>query len=131
MPDSFRTQIPKLCEHLTTTKRDLIREIYEAVEWLKSEPDRFEIWIEFIRPWILDVIESINECVEAVQGAVKDGSASPLVSLLVMESAANILHTTPAWPAIYDRSPDEVREEENEDEERKSGGTPGSSSGNS
>jgi hypothetical protein len=100
MPDDLRTNIGKLCDELIGTKHDLMHEIFEASEWLESDPDRFELWRELIRPWILDVIMSINECVEAVQEAAENGSTSPLVSLLVMESAANILNTAPAFPEV-------------------------------
>jgi|GEM_PF-2445999 len=98
MPDSLRSQIESLCTLLIVTKRNLIREIVEAVAWLESDPDQLDLWIECIRPWILDVMMSINECVEAVQEAVKNGATNPLVSILVTESATNILNTIPEKP---------------------------------
>jgi hypothetical protein len=112
MPDDLRTSIGKLCDELIGTKHDLMHEIFEASEWLESDPDRFKLWRELIRSWILEVIMTINECVKAVQEAVKNGSASPLVSLLVMESAANILNTAPAFPAV---SEDEETESDRDD----------------
>jgi hypothetical protein len=122
MPDALRTSIGKLCDELIGTKHDLMHEIFEASEWLESDPDRFELWRELIRPWILDVIMSINECVEGVQEAVNNDSTNPLVSLLVMESAANILNTAPAFPAVSadeetESEPDDVEEDGEQDDD--------------
>lgn len=121
MSDDLRTSIKELCDELIRTKHDLMQEIFEASEWLESDPDRFDLWKELTRPWILDVIMSINECVEAVQEAVKNGSASPLVSFLVMESAANILNTAPALPEVSEEEtksePDDIEEDGEQDDD--------------
>ncbi len=51
MPDDLRTSSGKLCDELIGTKHDLMHEIFAASEWLESEPDRFDLWRELIRPW--------------------------------------------------------------------------------
>ncbi|MGD9417371.1 MAG: hypothetical protein Q7R22_000400 [Verrucomicrobiota bacterium JB025] len=120
MPDDLRTSIGSLCDELIGTKHDLMHAFLEAAESLESEPERFDRWKERIRPRILHVMMSITECVEAVEVAVKNGSASQSVSFLVMESAANILNTAPALPTVSEdeedeSAPDGIDDDDDED----------------
>lgn len=111
MPDSLRDQIAKLCCALIGSKHDLISEVAELEEALVADAglDRIINRVKMIQGWIQDDMSSIRLCVEAVNEAVKCGTAPGLVAMLVMESAANILNTTPAWPAICDQLAEKVR----------------------
>ncbi len=119
MPDSLRDQITKLCSDLIGSKHDLVSEAVELEDAMIADAglDRVTRRVKMILGWIQDDVGSIHQCVEAVNDAVKCGTAPGIVAMLIMESAANILNTTPVWPAICDQLPEEDREEANEDEE--------------
>jgi hypothetical protein len=117
MPDSLRDQIAKLCSDLIGSKHDLLNEVVELEEAMVADAglDRIINRVKMIFGWIQDDISSIHQCVEAVNEAVKCGTAPGIVAMLVVESAANILNTTPAWPAICDQQAEKVRDEAIED----------------
>jgi hypothetical protein len=124
MPDSLRDQIDKLCSDLIGSKHDLISEAVELEEVMVADVglDRIIRRVKMILVWIQDDVSSIHQCVKAVNDAVKCGAADAILGMLIMESAANILHSTPARPAICDQSPEEDEEEgpvddEDEDED--------------
>jgi hypothetical protein len=119
MPDSLRDQIAKLCSDLIGSKHDLVSEVIELEEALVADAslDRITSRVKMILRWIQDDVASIRQCVEAINEAVGNGTASSGVALLVMESAVNIFNTTPAWPAICDQSLEEVGEEKTEADE--------------
>ena len=123
MPDSLRDQITKLCCTLIGSKHDLISEVAELEEAMVADAglDRMINRVKMILGLIQDDTSSIHQCVEAVNEAVKCGTASGLVAMLVMESAANILNTTPAWPAICDQLAEKVRAEVIEDGDHENG----------
>lgn len=119
MPDSLRDQIAKLCIDLIGSKHDLVSEIAELEEAMVADASLESIInrVKMILGWIGEVATSIHQCVKTVNDAVKSGTAPSIVAMLIMESAANILNTAPAWPAICDQLPEEVGEEKTEDEE--------------
>jgi hypothetical protein len=119
LPDSLRDQIAKLCSDLIGSKHDLISEAVELEEAMVADEslDRITRRVKMILGWIQDDVASIHQCVGAINEAVGSGTASSGVALLVMESAANIFNTIPAWPAVCDQGPEEDREEEIEDDE--------------
>jgi len=120
MPDSLRIQIEKLCTDLIGTKHDLIHEIHELDGLLESAPDQIEPWVERIRGWIAGQVNSVDECVTAVNEAASCGAVPFTVAMLVMESAANILNATPAWPAGGDEGLEDDGEQVGEDDEEES-----------
>ncbi len=120
MPDSLRIQIEKLCTDLIGTKHDLIHEIHELDDLLETAPDHIEPWVERIREWIIGQVRSVDECVAAVNAAASTGAAPFTVAILIMESAANILNATPAWPAAGDEGLDEDGEQIGEDDDDES-----------
>jgi hypothetical protein len=123
MPDSLRDQIAKLCSDLIGSKHDLLNEVVELEEVMVADADLDRIInrVKMIHGWIQDDTLSIHQCVEAVNEAVKCGTAPGLVAMLVRESAANILNTTPAWPAICDQLAEKVRAEVIEDGDHENG----------
>jgi hypothetical protein len=102
MSDSLRQQIEKLCVGLIAAKRDLIYETHELDEFLVSATYQIEPWMERINRWIAAQVEAIHRCVQATADAVASGTANSLVSMLLMESASNILNATPATFEIED-----------------------------
>lgn len=119
MPDSLRDQITTLCSDLIGSKHDLVTEGTELEEAMADDAslDRISRRVKMILGWIQDDVSSIHECAGAVNEAVKCGTVDAIVAMLIMESAANILNSTPAWPAICDESPEENGEAKTEDEE--------------
>ena len=114
MPDSLRNQIEKLCADLIGTKHDLIHEIHELDEFLVAAPNQIEPWVERINGWIAEQVNSIDERVTAVTEAANTGAVPFSVAMLLMESATNILSSTPATPAIADPT-DEIETEDGEE----------------
>jgi hypothetical protein len=102
MPDPLRDQIATLCSDLIGSKHDLISEVFELEEIMATDAnlDRIIRRVNMIFGWIQNDVSSIHQCVEAVNEAVNGGTVDPMVAILIMEAAANILNTTPAWPAI-------------------------------
>lgn len=96
MPDSLRDQIAKLCSDLISSKHDLVSEVVELREATADDArlERVIAPVKRILGRLQDDVSSIHECVKAVNEAVKCKAASPIVGMLIMESAANILTTT-------------------------------------
>ncbi len=119
MPDSLRDQITTLCSDLIGSKHDLVSEVTELEEAMCDDAslDRISRRVKMILGWIQDDASSIHQCVKAVNDAVECGTAPSIVDMLIMESAANILNATPAWPSICDQSLEEKKEEKTEDEQ--------------
>jgi hypothetical protein len=112
MPDSLRIQIEKLCLDLIGTTHDVIHEIHELDEFMASTPYQIEPWMERIRGWIMKQVTSLDQCVQAVNESVTNGTANSLVLMLVMESAANILNEVPTFPTI----PEDTETESEQDD---------------
>ena len=111
MPDELRSQIEKLCTDLVGSRFDLNTEAneFEGAIAANANLDALTRKAEMVRGWIAGDIGSIQACVEAVTNAVEAGTASPILSMLIMESAVNIFNATPTWPAT-----EEVAEEQEE-----------------
>ncbi len=118
MPDSLRDQITKLCSDLIGSKHDLIDDSIELEEAMVEGASHARLIerVKTILRWIQNDVSSIQECVEAINEAVKSGIAPSIVATLVMESAANILNAIPALPSCCTPSADGDKEEEIEDE---------------
>jgi len=119
MPDSLRDQITKLCSDLIGSKHDLATEVAELEEAMTDDAslERISRRVKMIFEWIQDDVLSIHNSVTAVNDAVKCGTADASVAMLIMESAANLLNATPAWPAICDQSLEEDEGGEAADED--------------
>ena len=106
MPEHLRTQIEELCANLISTRHDMIHELGELDEFLASAPSQIEPWMERLHRWVGKSIISIHRCVQAVDKAVTNGTASDLVLMLVMESATNIMNAVPTLPDIENADED-------------------------
>jgi len=95
MPESLRVQIVETCSDLIGIKHDLIHEIFEIGDGSANSSAAFRLGVETISELIGTAITEIQDCVEAVRSAVNAGEASPLVAMLVMESACNVINATP------------------------------------
>ena len=120
MPERLRVQIEELCAGLIATKHDMVHELGELDEFLTSAPYQIEPWIERLHRWMGESVISIHRCVQAVDEAVANGTASDLVLMLVMESVTNIMNAVPTLPDIENAAEDEsehddIPEEEEED----------------
>jgi hypothetical protein len=100
MTDALRKKIEALCISLIDSKHDLIHEIFEIDELVTSTPESPAITegIERMRQWIFMATMSFHDCVKDVQRAVELGEADGLLSLLLTESAVNILNMVPSAP---------------------------------
>jgi hypothetical protein len=117
MADDLRSTIRELCDNLIGTKHDLIHEIFEIEPRIETKPDSAQVQhgIQSMRQWMAEAINSVNDCVARVQKAVTQGTAMPLLGMLVMESAVNILNAVPDFPEMEPEPADddgECHEEE-------------------
>ena len=119
MPDSLRDQIAKLCNDLVGSKHDLISEAIELEDAMAegANSESLTTYVQRIQRWIAGDIASIHECVGAINEEVQTGTVSPIVAMLIMESAANIFNSTPPWPATGDPDAEEAVETETRDED--------------
>ena len=114
MPDCLREEIAKLCDDLISTKHDLIGQIFECYELLEEDSDapRIGKMINQIHQWMNGSVGSIHECVAAVQQSIAQGTAAPVLGMLVMESAVNIIKAVPALPENREESFDANEDDE-------------------
>jgi len=125
MADPIRDQITELCQELIGTKHDVFGEISQVADHLEQEhPDLtlIDSALGAMQRWMSESILRVNECVTAVQEAISQGAASPLLGILVMESAVNILNSVPAFPereeeTEADEEADDTDDAEHEDQE--------------
>lgn len=119
MPDTLRVTIGELCDELIDTKHDLIHEIHEIEPLIATEPDSAQVQhgIASIRQWTAEAIGSINHGIAEIQEAVVKGSATPMLGMLVMESAVNILNAVPVFPEMEQDPDNEAAEEEEQEDE--------------
>lgn len=115
MTDDLRTSLGSLCDELIGTKHDMINEIFEIGPLLTTDPDAAQIQggIHLLRQWTTESVGSIHHNMAKIQEAVTQGSATPMLGMLVMESAINILNAVPVFPEVGEE-PDEVATEEEE-----------------
>ena len=124
MSDGLREEIGKLCDDLISTKHDLIGEIFECYELLAEDSDAPQIgkMINQIHQWMSGSVGSIQECVAAIQQSIAQGTAAPVLGMLVMESAVNIIKAVPALPEnreeSFDANEDDPFDEEEEEEDQ-------------
>lgn len=123
MPDGLREEIAKLFDDLISTKHDLIGQISECYELLAEDSDapRIGKMINQMHQWMSRSVESIQECVAAIQQSIAQGTAAPVLGMLVMESAVNIIKAVPALPEnreeFFDDNEDDPLVEEDQDDE--------------
>jgi len=124
MSDCLREEIAKLCNDLICTKHDLIGQIFECHELLEEDSDapRIGKMINQMHQWMSGSVESFQECVAAIQQSIAQGAAAPVLGMLVMESAVNIINAVPALPknreeSLDDSEDDPLLEDEDQDDD--------------
>jgi hypothetical protein len=95
MSDGLRKQTQDVCNGLIGTKHDLITELFDLDDLAATDATDAQVGerVERIMQWAFEDLRKLHEVVTALDEASKQndlefGSAS----LLVMESAGNILH---------------------------------------
>lgn len=93
LPKETTEKIGALCDHLIATKHDVISELFELSEVAVSSasPEEITKWVERIIQWLWETIQEMNEVVQSLQTASDADGQIPIVWLLVVESANNIL----------------------------------------
>ncbi len=106
MPDDLRATISNLCDELIGTKHDLMNEIIECRELMAENTDtsQTEQKLQVMHQWMIAGVQNIQECVTTIQQRIADHSVEPLVGMLVMESAANVISSIPAYPEVMNES---------------------------
>jgi len=125
MADPIRNQITELCQELIGTKHDLFGEISQVVDHLEQEhpdADLIDSAIGSMQRWMSESILRVHACVTSIQEEMDKGDASPLLGMLVMESAVNILNSVPTFPereeeTEADEQVDDTDDAEHEDQE--------------
>lgn len=100
LPDDLRATITNLCDELIGTKHDLMNEIIECRElmMINADTSQTEQKLQVMHQWIIRGVQNIKECVTTIQLRIADNSVEPLVGMLVIESAVNVISSIPAYP---------------------------------
>jgi hypothetical protein len=106
MPDDLRATITNLCDELIGTKHDLMNEIIECSELMviNTDTSQTEQKLQVMHQLIIKGVQNIQECVTTIQQRIADHSVEPLVGMLVMESAVNVISSIPAYPEVMNES---------------------------
>jgi hypothetical protein len=116
MPDDLRATITNLCDELIGTKHDLMNEIIECRELMviNTDTSQTEQKLQVMHQWIIRGVQNIQECVTTIQQRIADHSVEPLVGMLVMESAVNVISSIPAYPEAMNET---FKHEEDDNQE--------------
>lgn len=98
MPDDLREEIVEISNTLIGTKFDLFTEIGKIEELLAHSPSSPRIFdkIKISRDWITSDLAALHAVVQRATRQAEDGSAHHALGFLLMESATNILNSTPS-----------------------------------
>lgn len=100
MPDALRNQIEDLCDEWIGCKHDVISELDELAECAaKGNQARVARKAQLIRSWLIDSAGKSEPLVKSILEAKELGEVDPALSILVMESAVNILNSLPPIPS--------------------------------
>ena len=100
MPDALRAEIQALCTSLGESTQALHRRELAIREILASDPESSDIadQIRQMHLMISNRVMNLHFCIGRVQRAVEMHEADGILSLLLQESAGNILDLVPANP---------------------------------
>lgn len=98
MADVLRKEIVEVSNALIATKFDLFNEIGEIENLLEHSPDSPSVIrkIRMSRDWITRDLVALHAVVQRGTRQAEDGSAHHALGFLLMESAVNILNSTPS-----------------------------------
>ena len=93
MREALRSQTAKVCESMVGTKHDVISELFEIDELLKSKTDWAVVSsrIDRLIRWLWEDISKMHQVVMALREDSHKNENHTLAEVLVQESAANIL----------------------------------------
>lgn len=104
MNDALRAQTEQVCTELVGTKHDIISELFEVEELLGSGAAASVIVSRMNRivHWFQDDITRMHQLVTALQSASQQEPAFASASVLITESATNILNAFNRFRATAD-----------------------------
>jgi len=93
MREALRSQTSEVCESMVGTKHDVISELFEIDEILKSEKDWTAVSsrIDRVIRWLWEDISKMHQVVMALREDSQKNEKYTLSLVLVQESAANII----------------------------------------
>lgn len=122
LPDPLQREVETLCDTWLEAKHEALSgldEIAGAMEAGSADLPDLAGRCRRIHAILGDVFEPTDRVVHQLQEAARENARLGLAALLVTESAANILHATPALPASMEEGdqPDEPEDAEPTDED--------------
>ena len=94
MREALKSQTAEVCESMTGTKHDVISELFEIDELLKSTTDWAVVSsrIDRVIRWLWEAILEMHQVVMALSADSQKNKHHTLSLILVQESAANIVN---------------------------------------
>lgn len=110
--DPLRSQTAEICYAMVGTKHDIISELFEIDELLKSDAASAVISSRLARSlrWLWEDISVLHEVVMALREESRKNKSLTLALILVEESAANILNAFNCAKAAVDAAANESNE---------------------
>lgn len=92
--DPLRSQTAEICDAMIGTKHDIISELFEIDELLKSDAELAVISFHLTRSirWLWEDLSKLHQVVMALRADSQKDENYTLALILVEESAANILN---------------------------------------
>jgi hypothetical protein len=115
MRKALRSQTAEVCESMVGTKHDVISELFEIDELLKSKTDWAAVSsrIDHLIRWLWEDISKMHQVVMALREDSQKNQDHTLSLILVQESAANIINAFNCAKAAVDALASEKNEKGN------------------
>lgn len=115
MREALRSQTAEVCESMVGTKHDIISELFEIDELLKSKTDWVVVSsrIDRLVRWLWEDISKMHQVVMALREDSQNNQNHTLSLVLVQESAANIVNAFNCVKAAVDALASESNEKGN------------------
>jgi hypothetical protein len=113
--DALRSQTAEVCDAMVGTKHNIISELFEIDELLKSDAKSAIISSRLARSirWLWEDISRLDQVVMALRAKSQRDETFTLALILVEESAANILNAFNRAKATVDAASRESNEKRN------------------
>ena len=113
--DPLRSQTAEVCDAIVGTKHDIISELFEIDELLKSDAESAIISFRLARciRWLWENISRLDQVVMALRANSQKDRNYTLALILVEESAANILNAFNRAKAAFDAAASDSNEKRN------------------
>ncbi len=113
--DPIRSQVVKVCDAMVGTKHDIMTELFEIDELLESDAESTPIPFRLTRcvRWLWEDISRLHEVVMALRANSRKNPNHTLATILVEESAANILRAFNRAKAAVDVAASDPKEKRN------------------